>query len=422
MITNQLQKLSLKNRLGIFLLSIGPGLFLVGYNIGTGSITTMASAGAAHGMVLMWALLISCIFTYVLIVSFSKYTIVTGDTILQTLKNHFGKGVALFVLGVLIFTELVSSMGVMAIVTQVVQEWSRPLTASGEGFNTIYLTLIFATFLYILFLNGKIRFFEKILIIFVTIMGVSFLMSMFIMFPEPEAMIGGLIPSIPDEADAGILVAGMIGTTMGGVLYITRSILVKQKGWEIKDLQIEKRDARISATLMFVLSISIMAAAAGTLYPLGMRVDNAIDMIKLLEPLLGRFAVSIFVAGIVSAGLSSLFPIVLLAPLLLADYMEEKLDLKSVRSRVLVFIGLMMGFVVPIFGGRPVMVMIVSQAFTLVITPLIIGLMLLLFRKSSVMGDEHTAPWYLTGTLGIIVLFTGVMTVVGLIGIINFFF
>jgi len=422
MTENQSHNMSLSKRFGIFLLSIGPGLFLVGYNIGTGSITTMASAGAAHGMILMWALLLSCIFTYILIVAFSKYTIVTGNTILQTFKNHFGKGISLLVLIALIFTELVSSMGVMAIVTQVVQEWSRPLTASGEGFNTIYLTLIFAVFLYILFLNGKMQFFEKILIIFVTIMGVSFLMSMFIMFPKPEDLVNGLLPSIPDEPGAGILVAGMIGTTMGGVLYVTRSILVKQKGWEIKDLKVEKRDARISATLMFILSISIMAAAAGTLYPLGLRVDNAIDMIKLLEPLLGRFAVSIFVAGIVSAGLSSLFPIVLLAPLLLADYMEEKLNLKSFRSRILVFIGLMMGFVVPVFGGRPVMVMITSQAFTLVITPLIIGLMLLLLRKKTIMGEEHSASWYLTGTLGLIVIFTSVMTVVGLVGIINYFF
>ena len=33
---------------------IGPGLFLVGYNIGTGSITPRASAGAAYGMALVW--------------------------------------------------------------------------------------------------------------------------------------------------------------------------------------------------------------------------------------------------------------------------------------------------------------------------------------------------------------------------------
>ncbi|GAG17605.1 unnamed protein product, partial [marine sediment metagenome] len=33
----------------IGLTAIGPGLFLIGYNIGTGSITTMAKVGAEHG-------------------------------------------------------------------------------------------------------------------------------------------------------------------------------------------------------------------------------------------------------------------------------------------------------------------------------------------------------------------------------------
>jgi len=46
---------------------IGPGLFLIGYNIGTGSITTMAKSGAEYGMTLFWALVLSCIFTFILI-------------------------------------------------------------------------------------------------------------------------------------------------------------------------------------------------------------------------------------------------------------------------------------------------------------------------------------------------------------------
>jgi len=35
-----------KNRILAALSLIGPGLFLIGYNIGTGSVTTMAKAGA----------------------------------------------------------------------------------------------------------------------------------------------------------------------------------------------------------------------------------------------------------------------------------------------------------------------------------------------------------------------------------------
>ena len=66
---------------------MGPGLFLIGYNIGTGSITTMGMAGARYGMNLLWALVLSGIFTYVLMVGFGRLTLVTGRTALQSFKT-----------------------------------------------------------------------------------------------------------------------------------------------------------------------------------------------------------------------------------------------------------------------------------------------------------------------------------------------
>ena len=410
-------KKSYKNIL-IFISTIGPGLFLVGYNIGTGSVTTMASAGASHGMMLTWAVLISCIFTYFLIVAFGRFTLVTGKTALSSYKEYFGKWVALFVFFIIVFTEMVSSIGVIAIVTDVVREWSRPLTSSGEGFNTIISALFFLIIMVYTLLNGKYSMIEKILTIFVTLMGLSFILTSFMVIPDAGAVIAGLIPSIPGEANAGLVVTGMIGTTMGGVLYVVRSITVKQKQWTIKDLKLEKRDAFISSLLMFVLSISVMACAAGTLFPKGLHVDNAIDMIRLLEPLAGRFAISVFVVGIVCAGLSSLYPHYMLIPLLIADYKKEELDFKKWRNRAIVIFYASLGLVVPIFGGRPVMVMIASQAFTLLVTPLVIILMLILINKKSLMG-EYTAKPGTNIILIVIFLFTVVMSVISAVSLIQ---
>ena len=52
---------------------VGPGLFLIGYNIGTGSVTTMASAGSRYGLSLFWLLIISCIFTYVMLIAYGRF-------------------------------------------------------------------------------------------------------------------------------------------------------------------------------------------------------------------------------------------------------------------------------------------------------------------------------------------------------------
>ena len=43
--------------------AIGPGIFIIGYIIGTGSVTSMAKAGAEYGMSLTWALALSCLCT-----------------------------------------------------------------------------------------------------------------------------------------------------------------------------------------------------------------------------------------------------------------------------------------------------------------------------------------------------------------------
>ena len=56
--------MKLFKKIGLILASVGPGLFLVGYNIGTGSVTSMASAGADYGMSLSWAVLISVSYTH----------------------------------------------------------------------------------------------------------------------------------------------------------------------------------------------------------------------------------------------------------------------------------------------------------------------------------------------------------------------
>ena len=48
----------------------------------------MAKVGAEHGMTLTWALVLSCIFTYVLMVAYGKTTLVSGQTALSTIKSN----------------------------------------------------------------------------------------------------------------------------------------------------------------------------------------------------------------------------------------------------------------------------------------------------------------------------------------------
>lgn len=414
----QQEERKVTNKWLAFAASIAPGLFLLGYNIGTGSVTTMAVSGAKYGMQLLWALLLSCLGTFFLIVVFGKYTIITKKTALYSFRESFGKGVSMFILFSLVASELISCAGVMGVMTQVVQEWSRPFTESNQGISPLFSALFFGALLFILIYQAKFSLFEKVLAIFVGLMAICFIITMGMTSPPSREYLEGLIPSLPSERNSFLIVAGMVGTTMGGVLYVVRSILVSEKEWKISDLKIERRDAAISAGLMFFLSVAIMACAAGTLKPRGLQVDNAIEMVLMMEPIAGKFATSLFVLGIVCAGLSSLFPILLLAPWLIADFQGKKRNLKSTSSRTLVLVGLFASLFVPLFGGRPIGVMITSQALTIIVTPLILVLMIILMNRRSEIGDYKFKTWENVCML-LIITFTFAMAVIGILGLIS---
>lgn len=381
----------MKSKLQQKLALILPGLFLLGFNIGTGSVTTMAKTGADYGMELLWTLVASCVATYYMVLSYSRYTLVTGETALQAFRKHIHPALGIFFIVALTFGVAGSVMGVMGIVADISSVWSESFIEG--GIPAIYFAAFFIAIVYFIFWNGETQFFERALAIMVAIMAGCFLINFFILTPPLTEVLKGLIPSVPDVPEGTdktpyIVIASMVGTTVSSALFIVRTTLVQEAGWKIGDWKVQRRDAIVSVVLMFVISMSIMAAAAGTLHPAGLVLNEASQMITLLEPLAGSFAVAIFAFGIIAAGVSSQFPNVLLLPWLLCDYTQSERNMKLPKYRLIVLAISLLGLVVPIFNARPVFVMIVSQALNSIILPLTVGCIIYLGNKESLMGKH----------------------------------
>ncbi|MBT2163530.1 Nramp family divalent metal transporter [Zobellia barbeyronii] len=397
-----------------------PGIFLLGLNIGTGSVTSMAKAGADYGMSLLWTILASCLTTYFMINLYGRYTLVTGETALQAFKKHIHPAVGIFFIIALTVGVCGSVMGVMGIVADICFEWSK--TIVDGGISPIYFALLFISMVYFIFWNGKTQFFERALAVIVAIMSASFLINFFIMMPPPMDIIKGLIPTVPEtisgEKGPLLIIASLIGTTVFSGLFIIRTTLVKEAGWTINDLKKQRNDALFSVTLMFLISGSIMAAAAGTLFVEGIQLSRASQMIELLEPLAGSFATSIFAVGIVSAGVSSQFPNILMLPWLICDYNESERDMSLPKYRLIVFIISLLGLVVPVFDAQPVFVMIISQALNAIILPLtVLGIFYLVNRKD-LMGT-YKADVKSNVILTLILIFAIFTSVTGIKGVIE---
>jgi Mn2+/Fe2+ NRAMP family transporter len=254
----------------------------------------------------------------------------------------------------------------------------------------------------------------------VGVMGMAFILTNLMIIHDPAEMFKGLIPYIPSEGKPHMIIAGIVGTTMAAVVLVSRSIIIAEKGWKVNELHIEHRDAVISATVLFLVSAAIMASAAGTLYPRGITVENAIDMVSTLEPLAGKFAIAVFVTGIIAAGLSSIFPNMLLLPWLVCDYKGIKRDLTKRIFRILVIIVTMSGIIIPVFGGQPVVIMIASQAFSPLMMPLLILFLIIIMNNRKVMKDHVNGFWLNTG-LVITLLFSIFMFFIAFEGYLDLF-
>jgi Mn2+/Fe2+ NRAMP family transporter len=290
--------------------------------------------------------------------------------------------------------------------------------ASWVGGSFLWSAVFWSSLIYLLIFFGKYSIFERALTLLVAILGISFVVDFILIRPEPEQIAAGLVPSIPE--DGAVVVAAMVGTTLAGSIVIMRSFVVKDKGWTLADLQLEKRDALVSALLVFAISGIIIACAAATLHAAGRSVEQAIDMAYTLEPIAGSFAATLFVVGIVAAGLSSAFPNALVSIWTISDFFDLPRSPDALHFRLIALMYCGAGLIAPLAGGRPVFIQIASLAVQALFMPLLVLFMIVLLNRPSVVGDQVNGR-FMNFLCGIALLFTGYMAyqaVVGLFGLI----
>jgi len=380
----------------------------------------MSKAGANFGLDLLWTILLSCLITYYLILHFSKYTMVTGETFIQGVKKHLHPALAVGMIIPLSAVIIAALIGLLGIVTHVLEVWTESFLAKGISSN--WWAILLTSILFFLIWIGNYKIFEKALALMVAIMGIAFIITMFINFPSLKELGRGFIPNVPKDAFGSdnspmVIVAGMVGTTVSVFTMIIRTQVIKETGWQMKDMSIQKRDAIISAGMMFILSVAVLITASTTLHVQGLKMNHVAEMIPLLEPLAGKAAIIIFTFGILAAGISSHLPNILIIPWLIIDYREEKQNTQTARSRIIVFLLCIISVVGVAFNLRPVSLMLISQASIAIILPVSIASLFILTSTKSIMRSYSNRPVDYV-LLGLIMLFALYMCSLGIKGVI----
>lgn len=366
---------------------VGPGIFAIGYTIGTGSVTSMAKAGADYGFGLLWVLALSCLFSGVLMTAYGRFAAVTGETSLHGIVRYMpgGRFVAALIFVGVVTAQYTCLGGIMILTSGAIKEAFRLHTGVFPVACAV-MAVMFA-----LMMVGRYSFFEKLLAFFVSLMVLTFIVSVFVVWPDAGTLKRAVPPLLPKDGSSLLMLAAFVGTTMAAPTFVTRPLIVREKGWGVDELGAERRDSTVSALLMFVISGSVVAVATGALFAHGRGIDRILDMAVTLEPLAGRFAVALFMTGTLAAGLSSVFPIMMVAPLLIGDWRNGQMDVKTPLFRVICLVAALWGLVVPLLGSNPVMVTIAAQISNVFVLPLAVAAILYLVNRRSVMGVHRAA-------------------------------
>lgn len=412
-------------RVWLLLLAIGPGIFAVGYTIGTGSVTSMAKAGSQFGMQLLWVLALSCLFSWVLMEAAGRFALVSGETAVHGCRRHLpgGRWLAILMVTGVIAGQWCCLSGLVGLSSAAVYEGLRlfvPALPENGYWPVLGIAAAVMTGMYAMLWHGGYSFFEKVLVVFVTILGLSFIVSMFVVLPPPGEVARGLIPTIPAVPGAMLMVAAFVGTTMAAPTFVVRPLLLKAKGWGKGDLRQQSMDAITGAALMFVVSGSVMACAAGALHSRGLQIHQVLDMVHTLTPIAGKYAVALFLVGTLSAGLSSVFPICMVAPLLVGDYRKGDFDSRSKLFRILAGVACLIGLTVPVLGANPIAAQVATQVSQVFVLPLVVAVFMALVNRRDLMGEHRAGP-LLNAGMAIALLFSLVMAYVAIRGLADFF-
>jgi manganese transport protein len=286
----------------------GPGyLVAVGY-MDPGNWATDLAGGSQFGYALLSVILISNLMAILLQGLSSKLGIVTGRDLAQACRDHYSRPVSWFLWVIcelaIAACDLAEVIG-SAIALNLL--FGIPLPV-GIGITALDVLIV-------LYLQNKgFRLLEALVIALVATVGICFLFEIIMSNPPVGAVLRGFIPSTTVMTDPGMLYIGIgiLGATvMPHNLYLHSSIVQTRKYEENVEGKKEAVkfafiDSTIALSFALFINAAILIVAAATFHTSGHNeVAEIQDAYKLLTPLLGAGASTMFALALLASGQNS---------------------------------------------------------------------------------------------------------------------
>src|ERR1700761_6629745 len=319
---------------------IGPAyLVSVGY-MDPGNWATDIAGGSAFGYKLIWVLFASNLIALLLQSLSARLGIVRGLDLAQASKITYPRFInfCLYILAqiAIIACDLAEIIG-MAIGLQLL--FNLPLIWG------VSLTIT-DTLLMLFLMNKGMRKLEGFIVSMIFMVGLSFLVEMFIVTPDVKEVALGFIPHNL-TGDALYVAIGIIGATvMPHNLYLhsslvqTRQITRTPKGIRTA-IKFNLFDTVIALNLAFLVNAAILILAASAFFKNGyFHIAEIQDAYKLLEHIFGKTAPVLFAIALIASGQSSTITGTLAGQIIMEGHINLRIEpwLRRLLTRVLAIV------------------------------------------------------------------------------------
>ena len=371
-----------------FFKNLGPGPLIAAAFIGPGTVTLCTLAGVKFGMSLLWTLLIAVLASITLQSMAVKIGIIGKKSITEALKDEISNPVIKYIIITLIFMTILigntayeagnisgAVMGLETLFGQIKIDFKD----FSLNIHAIIIGLLAGALLWI----GKYRIVERCLIGLVIIMSISFLFTAIATRPSLLSILSGLF-SFKAPAGSLLTIIGLVGTTIVPYNLFLHAELVKEKWNDKGDLKFALKDLIIALGLGGLISLSIVITASSIN---ATDINTVGDLALGLESVFGTFSRQFLAIGLFAAGITSTITAPLAAAYVVCGCFGLSTNLQSNYFKFIWLSIILFGVFFSATGLKLITIIQFAQITNGVLLPIMVGLLLWMVNKSSLLGN-----------------------------------
>jgi manganese transport protein len=365
-----------------FLPFAGPAVIASIAYMDPGNFATNIQGGAQFGYLLLWVVVLANAVAMLFQALSAKLGIVTGQSLAQLCRTHFPR-------------PLVYAMWIASEAAAMATDLAESLGAA-IGLSLLFglpllqgLLITFAvTYAVLLLQNRGFRPIELVIAAFISIIGLCYLLELFIAPPNWSAVAyHSVVPGLAGP-DSVTLAVGIIGATvMPHAIYLHSSLTqnrmpARNNAEKRRVLRYSNREVLIALGVAGLVNMAMLAMAAAVFHEGHADVAAIETAYHTLVPLLGLGAATVFMASLLASGLSSSVVGTMAGQTIMQDFVGFRIPLWVRRLATMIPAVIIVGI-----GVDSTHALILSQVVLSLILPVPMIALLVLAGRRDVMGD-----------------------------------